>query len=295
MSTTNFTLHAHPDRTAMGAAAARSAAVILRTAVAENGSARMIAAAAPSQLEVYRALAAEPDVPWDRVTILHMDEYIGLDPEAPQRFSNWLRTHLVDTVKPAAFHPMRTELGTEAAEAEYTALLEEGPIDLVCLGIGVNGHIAFNDPPDADLGDPIPIRVVQLDLASRVQQVDDECFDTLDAVPTHALTLTIPSLMQGAHLVCAVPDERKADAVRALIEEPISAHWPCTVLRRHSHCEVHVDPGAASQLHGAVAASSVVAASGARVASGTRVASSMPEASDRVASGAHAASVPGPR
>lgn len=249
MSTTTFALHAHPDRAAMGAAAARSAAHTLREAVAARGSARMIAAAAPSQLDVYRALAAEVDVPWDRITILHMDEYIGLDVAAPQRFGNWLRAHLVDAVQPAAFHPMRTELGTEAATEEYAALLAEGPIDLVCLGIGVNGHIAFNDPPDADLTDPCPVRTVQLDLASRVQQVDDECFDTLDAVPTHALTLTIPALMNGAHLVCAVPDARKAEAVRALVEEPISAHWPCTVLRRHSHCEVHVDRDAASLLH----------------------------------------------
>ncbi|MGS0567235.1 6-phosphogluconolactonase [Vibrio alginolyticus] len=139
---------------------------------------------------------------------------------------------MIEAVRPAAFHPMRTELGTQTAVAEYTALLDEGPIDLVCLGIGVNGHIAFNDPPDADLTDPRPVRTVQLDLASRVQQVDDECFDTLDA-PTHALTLTIPALMAGAHLVCAVPDVRKAEAVRAFVEEPISAHWPCTVLRRH--------------------------------------------------------------
>lgn len=253
MSTTTFALHAHPDRTAMGVAAARAASRTLREAVAARGSARMIAAAAPSQLDVYRALAEEPDVPWDRITILHMDEYLGLDPAAPQRFGNWLRTHLVDIVRPAAFHPMRTELGADAATAEYVALLAEGPVDLVCLGIGVNGHIAFNDPPDADLSDPCPVRVVQLDLASRVQQVDDDCFDTLEAVPTHALTLTIPALMAGAHLVCAVPDARKAEAVRALVEEPISAQWPCTVLRRHSRCEVHVDRDAASLLHPAPA------------------------------------------
>lgn len=208
----------------------------------------MIAAAAPSQLDVYEALSAELSVPWDRVTILHMDEYIGLDVHSPQRFSNWLRTNLIDKVTPAAFHPMRTELGAAVATAEYAELLDQGPIDLVCLGIGVNGHIAFNDPPAADLADPIAIRAVQLDLASRVQQVDDECFDTLDAVPRDALTLTIPTLMGGAHLVCAVPDSRKAEAVRALVEEHISADWPCTVLRTHPHCEIHIDPDAASLL-----------------------------------------------
>lgn len=245
MSLTTFSVTTHATRVQMGVAAARSAAHILRAAVAERGSARMIAAAAPSQSEVYAALSVEPDVPWDRITILHMDEYEGLSPEAPQRFSNWLREHLVDRVRPLHFSPMRTELGESAAE-NYTTVLDAGPIDLVCLGIGVNGHIAFNDPPDADLHDPLPLRRVALDLASRVQQVDDGCFDTLADVPTHALTLTIPTLMAARHLVCSVPDARKARAVQALLEQRVSADWPCTVLRRHPQCEVHVDAEAAS-------------------------------------------------
>lgn len=207
----------------------------------------MIAAAAPSQLDVYTALAAEPDVPWDKITIFHMDEYLGLDAAAPQRFGNWLRAHLVDAVRPANFHPIRTELGERGID-EYAAMLAESPIDLVCLGIGVNGHIAFNDPPAADLEDPLPVRVVTLSAASRAQQVDDGCFDTLEEVPTLAVTLTIPTLLAARHLVCAVPDARKARAVRALVEEPISAEWPCTVLRRHPHCEVHIDRDAATLL-----------------------------------------------
>jgi glucosamine-6-phosphate deaminase len=247
MTLSTFALRAHSDRLTMGEAAARSAAASLRKAVASRGSARMIAAAAPSQREVYRALIAEPDIPWDRITIFHMDEYVGLPVAAPQRFSNWLRAHFVDAVSPAAFHAIPAELGERAA-AEYSGLLAELPVDLVCLGIGVNGHLAFNDPPEADLEDPLPLRVVALSAASRVQQVDDGCFDSLDDVPTHALTLTIPRLMAAGHLVCAVPDARKADAVRALVEEPISAQWPCTVLRRHPHCEVHVDRDAARLL-----------------------------------------------
>jgi glucosamine-6-phosphate deaminase len=247
MTLSTFALRAHSDRQTMGEAAAHSAASTLRKAVAIRGHARMMAAAAPSQLEVYSALVSEPDVPWNRITIFHMDEYLGLDVSAPQRFSNWLREHLVDAVSPAAFHAIPAELGQRAVEG-YSALLAELPVDLVCLGIGVNGHLAFNDPPQADLEDPLPLRVVALSAASRAQQVDDGCFGRLDEVPTHALTITIPRLMAAGHLVCAVPDARKADAVRALVEEPISATWPCTVLRRHPHCEVHIDREAASLL-----------------------------------------------
>ena len=156
MTLSTFALRAHRDRATMGKVAAEAAAATLREAVATRGHARMIAAAAPSQLDVYGALAAEPDVPWDKITIFHMDEYAGLDAAAPQRFGNWLRTHLVDAVRPAKFHPIRTELGDQGIE-EYSAMLAEAPIDLVCLGIGVNGHIAFNDPPAADLEDPLPM------------------------------------------------------------------------------------------------------------------------------------------
>ncbi len=248
MSASSFSLNVHPDRGTMGSAAAHAAAETLRAAIADRGSARMIAAAAPSQLDVYRALAEEPDIRWEQVTILHMDEYVDLSPAAPQRFGNWLREHLLTRIGDVTFHPMRTEAGPDAAIAEYAALLAEAPIDLVCLGIGVNGHIAFNDPPDAQLDDAKAVRVVHLDEVSRMQQVDDECFATLDDVPTHALTLTIPALLRGSHLVCAVPDARKAEAVRALMEEQVDATWPCTVLRRHPHCEVHVDREAASLL-----------------------------------------------
>ena len=224
----------------------------------------MIAAAAPSQLDVYQALAKETGIDWSKVTVLHMDEYVGLDAAAPQRFGNWLREHLVAELNGTpTFHAMRTELGEQQAVAEYIALLEEGPIDLVCLGIGVNGHIAFNDPPEARFDEAAPVLVVALDEASRVQQVDDDCFDTLEDVPTHALTLTIPALLSGAHLVCAVPDARKAEAVRALIEQPVTEAWPCTVLRRHTHCEVHVDSDAASLIPAAGPARNSVVVHGA--------------------------------
>lgn len=250
VDTPTIDLTRHPDRASMGAAAGAAAARTLREAVAARGSARMIAAAAPSQDEVYAALAAAPDVPWDRITVLHMDEYLGLEPDAPQRFASWLGRSFVGVVRPAAFHPIPGDLAPELAVAAYRDLVTSAPIDLVCLGIGVNGHIAFNDPPLADLDDPEPVRVVELDEVSRIQQVDDGCFAALDEVPTRAITLTIPTLMAGAHLVCSVPDRRKAAAVRALVREPIDGRWPCTVLRRHPRCEVHVDADAARLLAG---------------------------------------------
>ena len=243
-----FSLHSHPSRDILGAAAARSAGQALRAAISARGSARLIAAAAPSQLDVYRALVRDPGIDWSAVTVLHMDDYLDLDAEAPQRFANWLRIHLVDLVHPGRFLAMRTESGADAASAEYESWLAEGPIDLVCLGIGVNGHIAFNDPPDARFEDPAGVRAVALSEASRIQQVDDGCFGSLDQVPTHALTLTIPALLSGAHLVCAVPGAQKAEAVRALMLEQFDEQWPCTALRHHPRCEVHIDQGAASLL-----------------------------------------------
>lgn len=208
----------------------------------------MILAAAPSQADVYRELAVAPGIDWARVTAFHMDEYVGLAPAAPERFSSWLQEHFLAEVPGVDFRPMRTDGDIEADMAAYARMLQEGPIDLVCLGIGVNGHLAFNDPPDAVLDDPWMIRRVGLSRASRVQQVDDGCFGELDAVPTHAATLTIPALLRGQHLVCTVPGERKAEAVRALVSQPVGAAWPCTVLRRHPRCEVHVDTPAGGLL-----------------------------------------------
>src|SRR5699024_8403647 len=127
-------------------------------------------------------------------TAFHMDEYVGLAPDAPERFSSWLHDHLISSIPEVNFRDMRLDGDIEAGMKSYAGLLERGPIDLVCLGIGVNGHIAFNDPPEADLEDPRTVRQVELSRASRIQQVDDECFADLPAVPTHAATLTIPAL-----------------------------------------------------------------------------------------------------
>ena len=237
----------HPDRAAMGTAAATRAADILRAAIAAKGNARIIVASAPSQDELLTGLTAAPGIDWSKVTVFHMDEYVGLPADHPATFRAYQETHLLAKVKVAAFHGIRGEAADPQAEcARYAALLGEAPIDLVCMGIGENGHIAFNDPPVANFNDPNLVNVVELDDACRQQQVNDGCFPSFNAVPTHALSLSCPALMSGKALVCVVPGPRKAAAVRATIHDEISTACPATILRRHADATLFLDAASAS-------------------------------------------------
>ena len=254
----------HPDRRAMGAVAAGRAAAALREAIARQGHARIVMASAPSQDELVAGLAAAPGIDWSRVTIFHMDEYVGLAASHPASFRDYQRRHLLSAVRPAAFHGIRGEDPDPASEcARYAALFGAAPIDLVCLGVGENGHIAFNDPGLADFDDPQTVRIVELDDACRRQQVNDGCFEALEAVPRRAITLTCPALMSGRVLVCVVPGPRKAIAVRHMLGDPISVACPATVLRRHAHATLDLDHAAASSLpqHPGSAATAVPAPS----------------------------------
>jgi glucosamine-6-phosphate deaminase len=170
-----------------------------------------------------------------------MDEYIGLAPDAPQLFSRFLSERLFDRVMPGQVHLIDGTAPSDAECERYGRLIAEAPIDIVCLGIGENGHIAFNDPPVADFRDPQMIKVVELDEACRRQQVNDGCFARLDDVPTHALTLTIPTLLSGAHLYCVVPGPTKRAAVRRTLDGPIATECPATILRTHADCTLFVD------------------------------------------------------
>lgn len=238
----------HPDRTAMGAAAAARAATVLRAALDRQGHARLIVASAPSQQEMIGALTDAPDLDWSRITVFHMDEYCGLPAGHGATFRAWQERHLLSKITPAAFHGIRGENADPPAEARrYAALLREAPIDLVCMGIGENGHIAFNDPPVADFADPLTIKLVELDAACRQQQVNDGCFPDIDAVPTHALTLTCPTLMSGRAIVCVVPGERKAAAVQATLQHSITHACPATILRQHSNAVLFLDQASAAQ------------------------------------------------
>lgn len=242
-------VHRADDRAAMGLAAGQAAAAALRAAIAARGQARLILAAAPSQNETLAALRTAPDLDWSRVTILHMDEYLGLAAGHPATFRAYLAAHFLDHVRPAAFHGIAGETTNPTAEcARYTALLTAAPVDVCCFGIGENGHLAFNDPPVADFTDPAQIKIVQLDPACRAQQVHDGCFPTLDAVPTHALTLTIPALLAARLLIGSVPGPRKADAVRATLHGPIATACPASILRQKPGAHLYVDSDSAPAL-----------------------------------------------
>ncbi|MEV5752500.1 glucosamine-6-phosphate deaminase [Actinoallomurus sp. NPDC052308] len=229
-------LRRFPDPEALGRAAARDIAAAITRRLETRPEVRMIFAAAPSQEAALRALAAQPGIDWTRVTAFHMDEYLGLDDGAPQRFGTWLRRTFFDRVPLGAVHLIDPDAPPEA----YARPLAAAPIDITCLGIGVNGHLAFNDPP-ADLDDPASVKVVELDEVCRRQQVDDGCFATLAEVPERAITLTVPALLSAEEVFCMVPGARKRDAVTAALRGPIGGHLPASALRTHPRCVVYVD------------------------------------------------------
>jgi len=230
-----------PDREMMGAVAARHIAEALRQKLATGGDVRMIFAAAPSQSDMLAALCGMGGIDWSRVTAFHMDDYIGLPASAPQRFSQWLRRHVFDLLPLGQVHLIEPGAAPDAEARRYEALLAQAPIDFVCLGIGVNGHIAFNDPPVADFNDSRDVKIVELDLTCRQQQVDDDCFVSIDDVPHTALTLTVPRLMRAGQLFCVVPGAAKRAAVQAALHGPVSTDCPASILRSHANCTFYLD------------------------------------------------------
>lgn len=231
----------YADRQSMGKDAAKHTAAKMKELLSKKDKIRMVFAAAPSQNEFLETLVNEEGIDWTRVTAFHMDEYIGLPEDAPQRFSAFLCDHLFNIVKPGTVNLINCANSSVEECKRYGDLLNEAPIDIVCLGIGENGHIAFNDPPVADFDDAEVIKAVELDDSCRQQQVNDGCFPTFDAVPTHALTLTIPSLMSGAHLFCMVPGKTKHEAVKQTLRGPITTQCPASILREHADCTLYVD------------------------------------------------------
>lgn len=235
---------------ALGAAAAAEAAHILRSALAQRGEAVIIIATGNSQLSFLHALAETPDIDWQRVTVFHLDEYVGIDPAHPASFPLFLRQHILDRVRPGRFYPISGQADTmEETCRSYEALLrEKAPADLVAMGWGENGHIAFNDPPYADFQDPVWVKPVRLAEASRRQQVGEGHFASLDDVPTHAITLTIPALLAPRHILCMVPEARKAQAVYDCLLGPISEEHPGSILRTVDHARLYLDEESARLL-----------------------------------------------
>lgn len=237
-----LTVKIYDTRVQMGTAAAEEIKACILALLAQKEEINMIFAAAPSQNEVLEALVADREIPWERINAFHMDEYIGLSADAPQGFGNFLKAHLFERVPFKAVHYIN--IAAEDAEAEcsrYAALLKEYPTDIVVLGIGENGHIAFNDPPVADFADPKAVKPVALDEICRNQQVNDGCFARLEDVPKTAITLTVPTLFAGKYLFCIVPAKTKAVAVRATLQGEISEACPASILRQHENAVLYLD------------------------------------------------------
>lgn len=207
----------------------------------EKKGIRMIFAAAPSQEYLLAYLAGSKRIKWEEITAFNMDEYVGLPKNSTQLFSRFLQDHLFSKVNLKEVYTLGKYDSIEEEITRYTALIQEDVIDVVCLGIGENGHLAFNDPPVADFEDPYTVKLVELDLVCRQQQVNDKCFANIDDVPKTALTLSIPALLQGEALFCVVVGNHKAEAVHQAVYGPIDSQWPATILRKHEHCQYYFD------------------------------------------------------
>ena len=235
-----------PTRETMGKTAGKDVEKQIIQLLNEKETIRMIFAAAPSQNELLDYLVSSDKIEWNRITAFHMDEYIGLDRTEPRSFSTYLNEHLFEIVGFKEVHLINGKASVEEEIKRYSALVAEEPIDLVCLGIGENGHIAFNDPPVADFKDKEILKLVELDESCRIQQVNEECFDTLDDVPREAFTLTIPVLIEAEYLFCVVPGESKKEAVYNTLNGPVSTKCPASILQKHSNCKFYFDEDAYS-------------------------------------------------
>jgi glucosamine-6-phosphate deaminase len=233
----------------LGQAAAVEASAVLRGAVEEKGWASIILATGNSQLTFLAALGEDASIPWEKVHIFHMDEYAGIDPAHPASFPGFLRRHLIDRIHPAAFYAIPSQVtDLEQLCQDYTALLRAHPADVCACGYGENGHLAFNDPPYADFDDPKWVKVVALAPESRRQQVGEGHFASLEQVPTHAVTLTIPALLAAKRVLCIVPEARKAAAVQQALLGPVSEDCPGSILRRTPHATLFLDADSAGRL-----------------------------------------------
>lgn len=236
------------SRSELGAAAAETLSGKIRELLKTKEYVNIIFASAPSQNEFLAELLIR-DIEWGHINAFHMDEYVGLDKNAPQGFGNFLKDRLFDKVSCREVHYLNgnaTDLNEECKR--YSDLLLKYPTDIVCLGIGENTHLAFNDPHVANFNDPEIVKVVDLDEDCRTQQVNDGCFNTLEDVPTHALTITMPALFKSTYAYAVVPGEFKANAIYHTLNSGISELYPSTILRRHDHAILFIDENSASKL-----------------------------------------------
>jgi glucosamine-6-phosphate deaminase len=244
----------HDDLAGLARGAADHAAGCIRKAVSDRGVANVMFATGNSQLAFVDALVEDTeDIPWSRVSVLHMDEYVGVGPEHPAGFQRWIREKIAKRVDPIEVHYIDGSSEPEGRCSEYERLLRSMKVDLCCLGIGENGHLAFNDPGAADFEDPRDVKIVELDEKCRRQQVGEGHFPDLDSVPPRAITVTVPALLRARQVLAVVPEARKASAVRAALEGPLDTLCPASVLRTRENVQLHLDRDSASQLRADVA------------------------------------------
>ncbi|WP_198680007.1 6-phosphogluconolactonase [Aureibaculum luteum] len=244
MSDHNQDIHVFPNKTATGVAAGKAIETCIVKLQSTQTSVRIIFAAAPSQDSMLAYITNSKLIDWNKVTAFNMDEYIGLEPDSPELFSSYLNKNLFSKISVKNKNTINVHNGISNELKRYTDLLLDASIDIVCLGIGENGHIAFNDPPVADFNDSETIKVVKLDRACRVQQVNDGCFDSIQSVPEKAITLTIPTLLKGKHLFCVVNGLNKSNAVKDTLTGPITTSCPASILTTHANCKFYFDKDA---------------------------------------------------
>lgn len=237
----NLKVNVYSNRQLMGMAAAKDISNCIKDILSKKSCCNIIFAAAPSQNDVLESLLADKNIEWGKINAFHMDEYIGLENCAPQRFGNFLKNSIFDKVPFKSVNYIAFSDDTKLNIERYEQLLLKYPTDLVIMGIGENGHIAFNDPHVADFNDDKAIKVVDLDQACRQQQVNDGCFESIEKVPTQAITLTVPTLVKAKNLFCVVPTKNKANAVYETINGKIDEHCPASILRLHSNATLYLD------------------------------------------------------
>jgi glucosamine-6-phosphate deaminase len=240
----------YETREQMGKAASNMVATKIKEILREKDEVRIVFASAPSQLDFLEALCREPGVEWDKVTAFHLDEYVGASPTDAHSFAKFIKEYLYDIVHPGKiFYIDGQNPDIEAECQRYGDLLSAKPIDIVCLGIGENGHIAFNEPHEADFNDPVLLKRVILDEKCREQQFHDfEHYASMDDVPRWAITMTIPAIISADYLYCIVPTDRKAEAVKATLTGPITEQCPASIMRTHDNSILFLDKDAAQLL-----------------------------------------------
>ena len=236
------------DPSELGQAAGREAGERIREAIREKGTANIILATGTSQFETLNQLIREKDIDWKNVTMFHLDEYIGIPDTHPASFRKYLKERFLTHVPPLkAAHLINGETNPQAECVWLGDLITQFPIDVALVGIGENGHLAFNDPP-ADFDTEEPYIIVDLDEACRKQQYGEGWFKSVDEVPRQAISMSIRQIMKSQHIICSVPDARKADAVKNSVEQSISNHFPASILQRHNACTLYLDRAAAANL-----------------------------------------------